>query len=104
MSASILDPKGITAANVAVAPTLPDIMPPVKPRKGFFGFMRRNPAIAIGGSLVLLMVLVAIFAPLLFTVDPTALAPARRTREPSAMYWFGRSEERRCRERVCLLV
>jgi hypothetical protein len=27
MSASILDPKGITAANVAVAPTLPDIMP-----------------------------------------------------------------------------
>jgi len=51
--------------------------------------MRRNPAIAIGGSLVLLMVLVAIFAPLLFTVDPTALAPARRTREPSAMYWFG---------------
>ncbi|NBS44528.1 MAG: ABC transporter permease, partial [Acetobacteraceae bacterium] len=89
MSASVLDPKGITAANVAVAPTLPDIMPPVKPRKGFFGFMRRNPAIAIGGSLVLLMVLVAIFAPLLFTVDPTALAPARRTREPSAMYWFG---------------
>ena len=35
MSASILDPKGITAADVAVAPTLPDIMPPVKPRKGF---------------------------------------------------------------------
>jgi peptide/nickel transport system permease protein len=23
------------------------------------------------------------------TVDPTALAPARRTREPSAVYWFG---------------
>ena len=23
------------------------------------------------------------------TVDPTALAPARRTREPSAQYWFG---------------
>ena len=40
MSASILDPKGITAANVAVAPTLPDIMPPVKARKGFFiGYM-----------------------------------------------------------------
>ncbi|RYI98925.1 MAG: ABC transporter permease, partial [Acetobacteraceae bacterium] len=37
----------------------------------------------------LLMLLVAIFAPLLWTVDPTALAPARRTREPSAQYWFG---------------
>jgi peptide/nickel transport system permease protein len=51
--------------------------------------MRRNPAIAIGGSLLLLMLLIAIFAPLLWTVDPTALAPARRTREPSAEYWFG---------------
>ncbi|MFM7690105.1 MAG: ABC transporter permease, partial [Alphaproteobacteria bacterium] len=89
MSASILDPKGITAANVAVAPSLPDIMPLVRARGGFFVFMRRNPAIAIGGSLVTLMVLVAIFAPLLFTTDPTALAPARRTREPSALYWFG---------------
>jgi peptide/nickel transport system permease protein len=31
----------------------------------------------------------AIFAPYLFTADPTALAPARRTRAPSAQYWFG---------------
>jgi peptide/nickel transport system permease protein len=44
---------------------------------------------AIGGFLLLLMIGVAVFAPLLWTVDPTALAPARRTREPSAMYWFG---------------
>nr|WP_211844669.1 ABC transporter permease [Neoroseomonas eburnea] len=68
---------------------MPDIMPPVKTRKGFIGFLWRNPSIAIGGAIVLLMVLMAVFAPLLFTVDPTALAPARRTREPSAMYWFG---------------
>ena len=33
--------------------------------------------------------LIAIFAPLLATVDPTALAPAKRTRAPSALYWFG---------------
>jgi peptide/nickel transport system permease protein len=32
---------------------------------------------------------IAVFAPLLFTVDPTALAPARRTRPPSGQYWFG---------------
>jgi peptide/nickel transport system permease protein len=44
---------------------------------------------AIGAGLLLLMVLVATFAPLLGTVDPTALAPAKRTREPSALYWFG---------------
>ena len=35
------------------------------------------------------MLFIAIFAPLLGTVDPTALAPARRTRLPSAQYWFG---------------
>ncbi|TCZ57995.1 ABC transporter permease [Roseicella aquatilis] len=68
---------------------MPDVLPPVKPRKGFIGFVRRHPTMAIGGALLLLMVLVAIFAPLLGTTDPTALAPARRTREPSAMYWFG---------------
>ena len=35
------------------------------------------------------MLFVAIFAPLLGTVDPTALAPAKRTLEPSGEYWFG---------------
>jgi peptide/nickel transport system permease protein len=84
MSAPALDPT-----KVAAAAPMPDIMPPVKSRKGFWGFMYRNPSIAIGGSIVLLMVLMAIFAPLLGTTDPTALAPARRTREPSAQYWFG---------------
>ena len=36
-----------------------------------------------------IMLVVAIFAPLLGTDDPTALAPAKRVREPSAEYWFG---------------
>jgi len=53
------------------------------------GFLRRHPAIALGGALVLAMLLVAVFAPWLGTVDPTALAPARRTRAPSADFWFG---------------
>src|SRR5260370_8521502 len=35
------------------------------------------------------MLLIALFAPFLGTVDPTAIAPARRTREPSAAFWFG---------------
>ncbi|WP_408874289.1 ABC transporter permease [Falsiroseomonas sp.] len=68
---------------------MPDILPPVKPKKGFIGFLRRNPTIAIGSFLVLSMVFVAVFAPFLFTKDPTALAPAMRTREPSAQWWFG---------------
>jgi peptide/nickel transport system permease protein len=88
-SASVLSPGDVTPGSVKAAAPLPDIMPPVKTRKGFWGYMYRNPSIAIGGTIVLAMVLMAIFAPYLGTVDPTALAPARRTREPSAMYWFG---------------
>ena len=36
-----------------------------------------------------LIIFVSFAAPILWTVDPTAIAPARRTRVPSAMYWFG---------------
>jgi peptide/nickel transport system permease protein len=71
------------------APDLPDLLRPVAPRRGLIGLARRHPAIAIGGALVLAMLLIALFAPFLGTVDPTALAPARRTREPSAAFWFG---------------
>jgi peptide/nickel transport system permease protein len=88
-SASVLAPGDVTAASVAAAPPMGDIMPPVKDRRGVSGFLWRNPSIAIGGAIVLAMVIMAIFAPLFWTVDPTALAPARRTREPSALYWFG---------------
>jgi len=76
-------------SGLVVAPLLPEILRPVVIRRGFFGFLRSHPTVAIGGALLLALVLIAIFAPYLWTVDPTALAPARRTRAPSAMYWFG---------------
>ncbi|MBO1074493.1 ABC transporter permease [Roseomonas marmotae] len=85
MSTSALPPGGIPAA----APELPDILPDRRARKGAIGFLMRYPTIAIGGFLLLLMVAVAIFAPYLWTKDPTALAPAMRTRDPSGRWWFG---------------
>jgi peptide/nickel transport system permease protein len=75
--------------GLAVAQALPDLMLPVKVRRGVVGFLRNNPTVAIGGALLLCLVLIGIFAPYLWTVDPTALAPARRTRPPSALHWFG---------------
>jgi len=75
--------------GLAVAQPLPDLMLPVKVRRGVLGFLRNNPTVAIGGTLLLVLVLVGIFAPYLWTVDPTALAPARRLRAPSADHWFG---------------
>jgi peptide/nickel transport system permease protein len=84
MTNAVLGPEG-----VAAAPPLPDIWPPVRPRRGARGFLRRHPTIAVGSALLVLMVLMAVLAPYLWTVDPTALATSRRTREPSALYWFG---------------
>jgi peptide/nickel transport system permease protein len=75
--------------RVAAAPELPDVLPPIRIRRGVIGFLRRYPTIAVGGALLVLLVLIAVLAPLLGTVDPTALAPARRTRAPSAQFWFG---------------
>ena len=60
-----------------------------KERGRIAGFIYRHPTIFVGGLLIGLMIFIAIFAPYLGTKDPTALAPARRTREPSALYWFG---------------
>lgn len=84
MSAAPLAP-----ADVAAAPEQPDILPPVIRRGGLLGYAQRHPTIAIGAALLLIMAFIAIFAPWLGTVDPTALSPARRTREPSAQFWFG---------------
>jgi peptide/nickel transport system permease protein len=75
--------------GVAAAPSLPDLWPPVRPYRGFIGFLRRNPTIAVGVLLLLLMLLIALLAPYLWTVDPTSLNTSRRTRAPSALFWFG---------------
>jgi peptide/nickel transport system permease protein len=50
---------------------------------------RRHPT-AIAGAIVLAaMVLIALLAPWLGTVDPLAVSPIRRLKPPSAEHWFG---------------
>jgi len=75
--------------GLAIARQLPDLMQPVKVRRGVLGFLRNNPTVAIGAALLLCLMLIGIFAPYLGTVDPTAIAPAKRMRPPSELYWFG---------------
>lgn len=59
-------------------------------RRGRFAdALRRHPTAIAGAILLALVVLMAILAPLLFTVDPQALSPIRRLRPPSEQYWFG---------------
>jgi peptide/nickel transport system permease protein len=84
-----LPPGLMIPPGLAIAQPTQDILSNVKPRRGFIGYLRRYPTIAIGGGLLLVMLFVAVFAPFLWTKDPTALAPALRTREPGAEFWFG---------------
>ena len=51
--------------------------------------MRRHPTIPLGATVLVAMVAIAILAPLLGTMDPTATSLARRLREPSAQFPFG---------------
>ena len=52
-------------------------------------YIRRHPTMIVGGVLLLIMLVMAVFAPYLNTVDPQALSPIKRLRWPSAQYWFG---------------
>jgi peptide/nickel transport system permease protein len=75
---------------MTVAPSdLALLAAPAVRRRGARVYIRRHPTIVIGGALLGLMALMALFAPYLGTVDPQALAPIRRLRWPSAQYWFG---------------
>ncbi len=50
---------------------------------------RRHPTAIIGGVVLLAMILAAVFAPWLGTIDPQAVSPIRRLQPPSAEFWFG---------------
>src|SRR5712671_1482304 len=58
-------------------------------RQRVWRYIRRHPTIIVGGVLLLIMLVMAVFAPYLNTVDPQALSPIKRLRWPSAQYWFG---------------
>ena len=63
---------------------------PVSPTwRNFREALRRHPTAIIGGIVLLLMILIALFAPWLGTVDPQAVAPVKRLKSPSGDFWFG---------------
>ena len=50
---------------------------------------RRNPTMVGGVVVVLIMALIALFAPLLTSADPKYLDPFKRFSEPGSEFWFG---------------
>src|SRR5688500_4355547 len=67
-----------------------NIPKPVSPTwRNFRDALRRHPTAIVGGLVLLAMILIAIFAPWLGTVDPQAVAPVKRLKQPGAEWWFG---------------
>jgi peptide/nickel transport system permease protein len=73
-------------STLALQPATTSVSPTMRRFKDAF---RRHPTALVGGAVLLLMMLVAIFAPWLGTVDPQAVSPIRRLKPPSAEFWFG---------------
>ncbi len=57
--------------------------------RNFREALRRHPTAIAGGVVLLLMILAAVLAPWLATVDPQAVAPVKRLKAPGAEWWFG---------------
>lgn len=51
--------------------------------------LRRYPLAIAGASFIVLMILAAVLAPWLHTVDPLNMAPSNRLKPPSAGFWMG---------------
>src|SRR5437762_9945987 len=79
----------MTVAPGDIALSAPAAPPRVGWRRRAWRYVRRHPTMIFGGVLLLVMMMMAVFAPYLHTVDPQALSPIRRLRWPSAQYWFG---------------
>ncbi len=52
-------------------------------------FIRRHPRIAIGGSLMAILVALSLLAPLIAPYDPLKLNVSQRLKPPGEVYWFG---------------
>lgn len=79
----------MTVQSPTTVPAVAETAAEAPKRISLWRLVRRYPTIAIGSTILITIILVAIFAPFLGTVDPTAISTRMRTREPSAQFWFG---------------
>ena len=69
----------VDSASIAAASTK---------RKSLWRLALRNSNVIVGGSILLVMVIIAILAPFLGTVDPTRIDPAMRNKKPDTVLTY----------------
>jgi peptide/nickel transport system permease protein len=76
--------------------TAPVAVSPAEVRRGGLrSLVRRHPRLIIGGGLVVLLVFVAVFAPLLTPYDPIVGDISDSLQAPSAAHWLGTDDQGR---------
>jgi peptide/nickel transport system permease protein len=76
------------AADVRTA-ALPAVRPASPTWLQLKDALRRHPTAIFGAAVLLAMIGIALAAPWLGTVDPQAMSPVKRLRDPWGEYWFG---------------
>jgi peptide/nickel transport system permease protein len=76
---AILDEDVVDSAAIASASTK---------RRSLWALAIRNPSVIFGGVILLIMLAIAILAPVLGTVDPTRIDPAARNKKPGTEITF----------------
>jgi peptide/nickel transport system permease protein len=69
----------LSAESSLIAPVLPDA---ARPQAQILRRLTRNPAVLIGGTVLLVMALIGLLAPFLGTIDPAGINPSARNRVP----------------------
>ena len=83
----------VDSASIAAASTK---------RKSLWLLALRNPGVLIGGIILLIMLVIAVLAPVLGTVDPTRIDPAARNKKPGTEITF-RLDDGKTAKRVVLM-
>lgn len=78
-----------TADDYVAAPPRRQLLTPPPRRSAVRQALVDHPTLWVGVVVLVLMAVVAIFAPLIATSDPSALNPAMRVKSPSVEAWFG---------------
>ena len=76
---AILDEDVVDSASIAAASTK---------RRSLWALAIRNSSVIVGGAILLIMLAIAILAPILGTVDPTRIDPAARNKKPGTEITF----------------
>jgi peptide/nickel transport system permease protein len=71
-------------------------------RRSLWALAIRNPSVIFGGTILLIMVAIALLAPFLGTVDPTRIDPAARNKKPGTEITF-RLEDGKTAKRTVLM-